>query len=91
VALGSKKDKALTKAEIINEAQKLDNRRQEQIARQSEIISRLVTENQMMMGLLGELKMHEGNLVGFRDKAGEILDNIEKMREESRKKEQKND
>jgi hypothetical protein len=82
MALGSKKDKALSKADIIAEAQKLDDRRQEQIARQSRIIGRLVTENQMMMGLLGELQPTD-------ERAGEVLNEIQKLRDAQRKEDQK--
>lgn len=84
MALGSKKNKALSKAEIIDKAVELDLRRQDQIARQSKTISRLVTENQMMMGLLGEFRSEDPTHTGvsYQVRAGEILNNIQKLREE---------
>lgn len=95
MALESKKNKKLTRADIIDKAVKLDLSRQDQIARQSRIISRLVTENQMMMDLLGEIKAHDGNLVGYRDKASEVLAEIQRLRdaqrEEDKETESKND
>lgn len=89
MALGSRKNKSLTKADIILEAQKLDDRRQEQIANQSAVIDRLLTEHQMLEGLVGELAAEEGNLLGYRDKAKEVLANIEKLREDARKAKEK--
>ena len=82
MALGSRKGKALSKAEILKAADEQDQRRQEQIRRQTQIIDWLLTENQMMMGLLGELQATD-------ERAGEILANIESLREADRKKEKK--
>jgi hypothetical protein len=87
MALGSKKDKGLTKQEIIDKAVELDLRRQAQIARQSNIISRLVTENQMMMGLLGEIA--QGTSDGSPAEAREILDEIQRLRDAQRKEDKK--
>lgn len=45
MALGSHRDKPKTKAEILLDAQELDDRRQVQVNRQIRIINRLVEEN----------------------------------------------
>ena len=91
MALGSHKDKGLSKADIILKAQELDDRRQVQIKNQSALIDRLLTEHQMMEGLVGELAAEQGNLIGYRDKAKEVLSNIEKLRADARKAKEKQD
>lgn len=86
----SHNDKGLSKADIIQKAQELDDRRQEQIRRQSATIDRLLTEHQMLEGLVGEIAVFDGNLFGLQGKAREILANIQKLRDDFRKKENKN-
>lgn len=76
-------------AKIIEEARKTDLRRQEQISRQSKIIDRLLTENQMMIGLIGEIAALDSDELGYRSRSQEILDNIERLREQARKQDEK--
>lgn len=76
-------------AKIIEEARKADLRRQEQISRQSKIIDRLLTENQMMIGLIGEIAALDSDELGYRSRSQEILDNIERLREQARKQDEK--
>lgn len=87
-------DKKLTRAEVIERAAEMDKRRQQQIRRQSKVIDRLLTENQILSGLVAEIASHEGNLIGLRGKAKEVLASIERLQEQARKdndKEKKND
>lgn len=81
MALESRKNKKLSREDIVTKAVELDLRRQAQIGRQTQIINRLLTENQMMMGLLGEIAGFDGNLFGLQGKAKEILSNIQQLRE----------
>lgn len=89
MALESKKNKALSKSDIVSKAVELDLRRQEQIRRQTRIIDRLLTENQILSGLVGELSAHEGNLVGYRDKAKEALAEVQRLRAAQREEDEK--
>ena len=69
-------------AKVIEQARKSDLRRQEQISRQTTIINRLLVENQMMMGLLGELQPTD-------ERAGQILEEIQRLRDQATKQDEK--
>lgn len=87
-------DKKLTRAEVIERAAEMDERRQAQIRRQSKVIDRLLTENQILSGLVAEIASEAPLATGLRSKAQEVLASIERLQEQARKdndKEKKND
>lgn len=87
MALGSRNNRELTRAEILKEAAAQDQRRQEQITNQSKIISRLLDINQVYEGTLTEIG--EGIEVGAPQLAREALDKAAEINKRHRKTDQK--